>query len=196
MRQPRKYKHKPNPNRYSTVWMAYGADCADVESPTRSESHYLATFRTTAQAEDFAADAYNVLIHQCPDWQSLTVFVSETWTAPEGAPVIVDDLFHDLTVSHLEKLVGGSWEAHDTDACSALAPLFGFIGDRKVDVLVTDMSGPYAPDSTTEAITVTVYEYPNGNEIRDAHMGNVTPTPEGVAQAVRILLAEIGVTCQ
>jgi hypothetical protein len=178
-----------------TVWNAYGADCADVESPTRSESHYLAEFPTEQQAETFAADAYNVLIHQCPEWQSLTVFVAD-WQAPEGAPVIVADLFHDLTVSHLEKLIGGSWEAHDTDAYSALAPLFGFIGDRKVDVLVTDMSGPYAPESTTEAITVTVYEYPNGNEIREADIGNVTATPEGIAEAVRILLTEIGVTCQ
>jgi hypothetical protein len=84
--------------------MAYGADVANLEAPTPAESHYLATFRTTAQAKDFAADAYNVLIHQCPEWQSLTVFVSETWTAPEGAPVIVDDLFHDLTPRYLEMI--------------------------------------------------------------------------------------------
>ena len=179
-----------------TVWNAYGADCADVESPTRAESHYLAEFPTEQQAEEFAADAYNVLIHQCPEWQSLSVFVTD-WQAPEGAPVIVADLFADLTVSHLERLMGGSWEALGTGGnCSALAPLFGFMGDRKVDVLVTDSESAQTPDSTTEQITVTVYEYPNGNDIHTAYMGNVTPTPEGVAEAVRVTLAEIGVTCQ
>jgi len=96
-----------------TVWNAYGTDCADVESPTRSESHYLAEFPTSQQAEDFAAEAYEMLIAQAPEWQSLTVFVTE-WQAPEGAPVIVADLFADLTASHLDRLMGGAWEANST----------------------------------------------------------------------------------
>lgn len=178
-----------------TVWSAYGADCADVESPTQSESQYLAQFPETETAEAFAWEAYEMLIAQAPEWQSLTVFVTE-WNAPEGAPVIVDDLFADLTVSHLEKLIGGAWEAHDTDAYSALAPVFGFMGDRKVDVLVCDKSGPYAPESTTKAISITVYEYPNGNEIKTVDVGFVTPTPEGVAQAVQVAFNIAGITCQ
>lgn len=179
-----------------TVWNAYGADCADVESPTRAESHYLAEFPTEQQAEEFAADAYNVMIHQCPEWQSLSVFVTD-WQAPEGAPVIVADLFADLTVSHLERLMGGSWEAHGTGGnCSALAPLFGFMGDRKVDVLVTDSESAQTPDSTTEAITVGVFEYPNGNEIRTERCDiPKNSTPLNVAHYVGVVLRSLGMTC-
>jgi hypothetical protein len=101
MRQPRKTKIKPNPKRCVTVWMAYGADCANVETPTRSESHYLAQFRTTAQAREFAMNAYEMLITRNPEWQSLTVFVSETWTTPEGAPDFVADNFDGVTLADL-----------------------------------------------------------------------------------------------
>lgn len=182
-----------------TVWNAYGADCADVESPSRSESHYLAEFPTEQQAQDFAANAYEVLIAQCPEWQSLAVFVTE-WNAPEGAPVMVADIFTNLTAHHLEELVGGKWEIvgvfGDNGNRCAVAPIFAFMDNRKVDVIVTDSETGDAPDTATEQIEVTVYEYPNGNEIESFGIGNVTPTPEGIARAVQVALGIAGITCQ
>jgi hypothetical protein len=179
-----------------TVWQHDPYDLeADPDYPTPEHSVFLAQFDTETEAVSFSARAHELLAAEAVDPELIRVLVA-TWPtpAPFSRHTIAPWLFALMTCRVLNETSGADWEEIRTGGgCHALAPSYAYLDGRRVDLLVTDSENAQSPDSTTEQITVTAYSTLTGNEIRTVYMGNVTATPEGIAEAVRVTLAEMSV---
>lgn len=180
-----------------TVWLYDSYDLeAEFDHPTPEHSVFLAQFDTEAEAVSFSVRAHDLLAAEAVEPELIRVLVA-TWPtpAPFSRHTIAPWFFALMTCRVLNETSGADWEEIRTGGgCHALAPLYAYLDDRTIDLLVTDSDNAQSPDSTTESITVCAYSTLDGNEIRTVYMGNVTATPEGIAEAVKVTLAEMGVT--
>lgn len=180
-----------------TVWQHDPYDLeADPDHPTPEHSVFLAQFDIEAEAVSFSAQAHELLAAEAVDPELIRVLVA-TWPspAPFSRHTIAPWFFAMMTCRVLNETSGADWEEIRTGGgCHALAPTYAYLDGRRVELLVTDSENAQSPDSTTERITVTALSALDGNEIRDARIGFVTATPEGIAEAIRVGLNILEVT--